>query len=151
MENVKTTKVFSLSKICPMCGRGTYLRMTEEEENQCRKYACFGGHIQDRFPDMDVQKREFIKSGYCPDCQKTLFGTEYDRSDFIIVDDIVDGEVPEDVKKFLEAAEKMNVKEVIKSETANILTTEHKVVMLSEFDLEDILYVDDEGNIKERQ
>ena len=52
---------------------------------------------------------------------------------------------------FLEAAEKMNVKEVIKSETANILTTEHKVVMLSEFDLEDILYVDDEGNIKERQ
>lgn len=47
-----------------------------------------------RFPDMDVQKREFIKSGYCPDCQKALFGTEYDRSDFIIVDDIEDGEVP---------------------------------------------------------
>ena len=150
MENVKTTKVFSLSKICPMCGRGTYLRMTEEEEKQWRKYACFGGHIQDRFPDMDVQKREFIKSGYGPDCQKTLFGTEYDRSDFIIVDDIVDGEVPEDVKKFLEAAEKMNVKEVIKSETANILTTEHKVVLLSEFDLEDIFYVDDDGNIKDR-
>lgn len=105
MKNVKIPKVFSLSKICPMCGRRTYLRMTEEE-NQWRKYVCFGGHIQDRFPDMDVQKREFIKSGYCPDCQKTLFGTEYDRSDFIIVDDIVDGEVPEDVKKFLEAAKK---------------------------------------------
>lgn len=151
MENVKIPKVFSLSKICPMCGRRTYLRMTEEEKAQWHEYICYGEYIQDRFPDMDVQKREFIKSGYCPDCQKTLFGTEYDRSDFIIVDDIVDGEVPEDVKKFLEAAEKMNVKEVIKSETANILTTEHKVVMLSEFDLEDILYVDDEGNIKERQ
>lgn len=86
----------------------------------------------------------------CPDCQKALFGTEYDRSDFIIVDDIEDGEVPEDVKKFLEAAEKMNVKDVIKSETANILTTEHKVVLLSEFDLEDIFYVDDDGNIKDR-
>ena len=60
------------------------------------------------------------------------------------------GEVPEDVKKFLEAAEKMNVKDVIKSETANILTTEHKVVLLSEFDLEDIFYVDDDGNIKDR-
>lgn len=93
---------------------------------------------------------EIIKSGYCPDCQKALFGTEYDRSDFIIVDDIEDGEVPEDVKKFLEAAEKMNVKDVIKSETANILTTEHKVVLLSEFDLEDIFYVDDDGNIKDR-
>lgn len=93
---------------------------------------------------------QFIKSGYCPDCQKALFGTEYDRSDFIIVDDIKDGEVPEDVKKFLEAAEKMNVKDVIKSETANILTTEHKVVLLSEFDLEDIFYVDDDGNIKDR-
>lgn len=150
MENVKIPKVFSLSKICPMCGRRTYLRMTEEE-NQWRKYVCFGGHIQDRFPDMDVQKREFIKSGYCPDCQKTLFGTEYDRSDFIIVDDIVDGEVPEDVKKFLEATEKMKMIDAVKSEAANILSTEHKVVLLSEFDLEDILYVDDEGNIKERQ
>lgn len=150
MENVKIPKVFSLSKICPMCGRRTYLRMTEEE-NQWRKYVCFGGHIQDRFPDIDVQKREFIKSGYCPDCQKTLFGTEYDRSDFIIVDDIVDGEVPEDVKKFLEAAEKMKMIDAVKSEAANILSTEHKVVLLSEFDLEDILYVDDEGNIKERQ
>ena len=41
-------------------------------------------------------------------------------------------------------------KDVIKSETANILTTEHKVVLLSEFDLEDIFYVDDDGNIKDR-
>ena len=48
------------------------------------------------------------------------------------------------------AAKKMNVKDVIKSETANILTTEHKVVLLSEFDLEDIFYVDDDGNIKDR-
>ena len=150
MKQTKTPKVFSLGKECPMCGQKTYLRMTEEEENQWRKYVCFGGHIQDRFPDMDVQKREFIKSGYCPDCQKTLFGTEYDRSDFIMVDDIENGEVPEDVKKFLEAAEKMNVKDVVKSETANELTTEHKVVMLSEFDLEDIFYVDDDGNIKDR-
>lgn len=94
MMQTKTPKVFSLGKECPMCGQKTYLRMTEEEENQWRKYVCFSGHIQDRFPDMDVQKREFIKSGYCPDCQKALFGTEYDRSDFIIVDDIEDGEVP---------------------------------------------------------
>lgn len=120
MEKAKAPKVFSLGKECPMCGQKAYLRMTEEEENQWRKYACFGGHIQDRFPDMDEQKREFIKSGYCPDCQKALFGTEYDRSDFIIL------------------------------ETAAILTTEHKVVLLSEFDLEDIFYVDEDGNIKDR-
>lgn len=134
MEKAKAPKVFSLGKECPMCGQKTYLRMTEEEENQWRKYACFGGHIQDRFPDMDEQKREFIKSGYCPDCQKALFGTEYDRSDFII----------------LETAEKINVMDAVKSETAAILTTEHKVVLLSEFDLEDIFYVDDDGNIKDR-
>jgi len=134
MEKAKAPKVFSLGKECPMCGQKTYLRMTEEEENQWRKYACFGGHIQDRFPDMDEQKREFIKSGYCPDCQKALFGTEYDRSDFII----------------LETAEKINVMDAVKSETAAILTTEHKVVLLSEFDLEDIFYVDEDGNIKDR-
>ena len=134
MEKAKAPKVFSLGKECPMCGQKTYLRMTEEEENQWRKYACFGGHIQDRFPDMDEQKREYIKSGYCPDCQKALFGTEYDRSDFII----------------LETAEKINVMDAVKSETAAILTTEHKVVLLSEFDLEDIFYVDEDGNIKDR-
>lgn len=107
------------------------------------------GERPDSF-DTHAWEYPLTKSGYCPDCQKALFGTEYDRSDFIIVDDIEDGEVPEDVKKFLEAAEKMNVKDVIKSETANILTTEHKVVLLSEFDLEDIFYVDDDGNIKDR-
>ena len=151
MENVKIPKVFSLSKICPMCGRRTYLRMTEEEKAQWHEYICYGEYIQDRFPNMDAQKREFIKSGYCPDCQKALFGTKYDRSDFIMVDDIKGGEVPEDVKKFLEAAEKMKMIDAVKSEAANILSTEHKVVLLNEFDLEDILYVDDEGNIKERQ
>lgn len=83
MKQTKTPKVFSLGKECPMCGQKAYLRITEEEENQWRKYACFGGHIQDRFPDMDVQKREFIKSGYCPDCQKALFGTEYGKYEII--------------------------------------------------------------------
>ena len=112
---------------------------------------CYGEYIQDRFPNMDAQKREFIKSGYCPDCQKALFSTEYDRSDFIMIDDIKGGEVPEDFKKFLEAAAKMKMIDAVKSEAANILSTEHKVVLLNEFDLEDILYVDDEGNIKERQ
>lgn len=68
-----------------------------------------------------------------------------------MVDDIKGGEVPEDVKKFLEAAEKMKMIDAVKPEAANILSTEYKVVLLSEFDLEDILYVDDEGNIKERQ
>ena len=43
MKQTKTPKVFSLGKECPMCGQKTYLRMTEEEENQWRKYACFGG------------------------------------------------------------------------------------------------------------
>ena len=56
MENVKIPKVFSLSKICPMCGRRTYLRMTEEEKAQWHEYICYGGYIQDRFPNMDAQK-----------------------------------------------------------------------------------------------
>lgn len=54
-------------------------------------------------------------------------------------------------KSFWKQQKKMKMIDAVKSEAANILSTEHKVVLLSEFDLEDILYVDDEGTIKERQ
>lgn len=151
MEKTKAPKVFSLSKICPMCGRRTYLRMTEAEKVQWYGYVCYGGLIQDRFPNMDAQKREFMKSGYCPDCQEKLFGTEHDRSDFIMIDDITTDEIPTDVKEFLEKTEKLQAVDAFRSEEANVLTTAHKVALLNDFGLEDILYVDNEGNIKERQ
>lgn len=40
--------------------------------------------MQEIFPEMDPQKREFIKTGYCPDCQELIFGSKYDRTDFIM-------------------------------------------------------------------
>lgn len=33
--------------------------------------------IQNLLPDLNPMEREFVKSGYCPQCQQLLFGTEY--------------------------------------------------------------------------
>lgn len=147
-EAKKAPKVFALSKKCPLCGNTAYLRMTAEEEEQWADYTCYGGLIQEKLPDIDPQKREFIKNGYCPDCQEHLFDAKYDRSDFIVVQK---DEQPEDVQKFAEKVSSMSPMEAIRSEFADLLTLEHKVVFLSELDMEDELYVDESGHIRERE
>ena len=69
---------------CPICGRTTILLMTATEIQTLERYISNGGLIQETFPEMDPQKREFIKTGYCPDCQELIFGSKYDRTDFIM-------------------------------------------------------------------
>lgn len=147
-EPKKAARVFTISKECPLCGNTTYLRMTAEEEEQWGNYTCYGGRIQDKMPDTDSQKREFIKTGYCPDCQEQLFGTKYDRSDFIMTQR---DEQPEDVQKFAEKTASMNAMDAIRSEFTDLLTPEHKVIFLYELGMEEELYVDEDGQIKERE
>lgn len=144
----KAARVFTISKECPLCGNTTYLRMTVKEEEQWGKYTCYGGRIQDRMPDTDPQKREFIKTGYCPDCQEQLSGSKYDRSDFIVTQR---DEQPEDVQKFVKKTTSMNPMDAIRSESADLLTLEHKVIFLYELGMEEELYVDEDGQIKERE
>ena len=66
-ENSTTVKY-----ICPMCGR------LHEMEIDCpenvTKYFFGDMLIQDAFPGLNATEREFVKSGYCPDCQQLLFG-----------------------------------------------------------------------------
>ena len=121
--------------------------MTAKEEEEWGNYTCYGGRIQDRMPDTDPQKREFIKSGYCPDCQEQLFGAKYDRSDFISAQE---GECSADVQKFFEKTASMSAIDAIQSEFADLLAPEHKVIFLYELDLEDKLYVDEDGKLKKR-
>ena len=60
---------------CPMCGSTHWMRINGE---QFEKYKHGGMLIQDAFPKLRPTEREFIKTGYCPECQELLFGVTYD-------------------------------------------------------------------------
>lgn len=67
----------TVAKICPMCGNAHKIVLTKEESFQYLAYTNIGGHIQDMFPHFNPMEREFLMTGYCPKCQKTLFGSSY--------------------------------------------------------------------------
>ena len=59
-------------KTCPMCGESNTKDFPLEGY---RKYNSFGRPlIQDCFPDTPANDREFLKTGYCDDCQAMLIG-----------------------------------------------------------------------------
>lgn len=57
-------------KSCPMCRNNYYISVEKDRAD------LIGGLflIQELFPELNVTEREFLKSGYCPKCQKMLFG-----------------------------------------------------------------------------
>ena len=59
----------TVSKICPVFGRNAELKADEEKLNMIGLVL-----IQDLFPELNPVEREFLKTGYCPECQKLLFG-----------------------------------------------------------------------------
>lgn len=61
-------------KNCPGCH---YDFSMEVDEAKYQKYITHKGLLQDIFPDLDVSEREFLKSGYCPNCQESIFGKTY--------------------------------------------------------------------------
>lgn len=63
-----------ISRTCPMCGNTHYM---EADDEKYFKYAYGGALVQDAFPEMPPTEREFIISGYCPECQELLFGSKY--------------------------------------------------------------------------
>ena len=74
-----------LFKQCPMCGEWHFIELTPEMDEGLQRWFD-GEFIQDALPMLNPMEREFIKTGYCPECQKLLFGTEY-KSDLIDKED----------------------------------------------------------------
>lgn len=56
---------------CPICGKVCEIELDRE---QAIDYFCNNKLIQDALPELTAAEREFVKSGYCPDCQQLLFG-----------------------------------------------------------------------------
>ena len=65
-----------INKICPMCKKNAFLRINSDQEKEFENYACYGGLIQEKLKSFNDFEREFVKTGYCPECQENLFMKE---------------------------------------------------------------------------
>ena len=59
---------------CPMCGTTKAMRIKYEVYEEIMER---NRPIQDIVPDFNPTEREFLISGYCPDCQELLFGQKF--------------------------------------------------------------------------
>ena len=64
-----------IERNCPMCGE--YYTMKNIDPGKLCQYEAGNGYIQDIFAEFNPMEREFIKTGYCPKCQRLLFGSNY--------------------------------------------------------------------------
>lgn len=70
-----------VKKECPMCGKTHFVKLTEVEYDQYKKYIAYGSLIQNALSNTSPTVREFLKTGYCPECQELLFG-ESEQKDY---------------------------------------------------------------------
>lgn len=59
---------------CPMCDKTHQMTLSDAQSNRLWEWEQGFGAIQELLPDLNPVEREFLKSGYCPDCQEELFG-----------------------------------------------------------------------------
>ena len=78
-----------IRKVCPMCEREVILCLTRQQTKELEEYQRYGGLIQDRMPSLDRFGREFLKTGYCPECQEMLFRAECENSVAYIINGVV--------------------------------------------------------------
>lgn len=64
-----------ITRKCPMCGRIVDMEIRGTQEEEYNAYALHGGIIQEVLVSFDNFGREFVMTGYCPECQQRLFGT----------------------------------------------------------------------------
>lgn len=64
---------------CPMCGETSHIVLEGDEVSGYMAYNALNILLQDAFPAMDAPSREFVKTGYCKECMKMLFGRTSDR------------------------------------------------------------------------
>lgn len=65
--------MIKLDRSCPMCRDWNFIEASDDE---FKKY-IHGALLQDVFKRFNPLEREFVKTGYCPDCQGMLFGSNY--------------------------------------------------------------------------
>ena len=66
-------------RVCPMCGKELAMEVPADGILKL----SYGKLIWEALPELNPMEREFIKTGYCPDCQKKLFGTDFKSARFV--------------------------------------------------------------------
>lgn len=140
---MKTTEF--IKRTCPMCGRTTGLKEDETMAAEHRHYAMCGGSIQDELANFDAFEREFIKTGYCPNCQEMLFGKEApETSRFIDME-----ATPEFWQSLHGLAGEMggNKKAIIDSAKFKAFSADEKLIALNELMILPCYAVEDDGTV----
>ena len=90
IHKIEGEKIMLINKICPMCRKNAFLRINSDQEKEFENYACYGGLIQEKLKSFNDFEREFVKTGYCPECQEDLFMKELSKDEncFFTQDDI---------------------------------------------------------------
>lgn len=131
---------------CEMCGRFFYLNINKKQRKEYDRYlhsACYGHaeKIQDQLKSFNKFEREFIKSNYCPECQEMIFHSKLTEEDnHFFYDEELRGDV---MRKFSDETEGMKAKDAVKSQAADQLSIQEKLLYLHEMELEDDFYVDE--------
>ena len=62
-----------IGRECPMC-RDYWTKELDVTVEKLEKFYEKADLIQNIFPNLEPREREFIKTGYCYDCQSLIFG-----------------------------------------------------------------------------
>ena len=76
-----------LEKQCPICHKWHMLELSNWQSRKLYEYNRGNGLIQEIFPELSRVEREFIKSGFCPECQAVLFYNETEAGEIKPVKD----------------------------------------------------------------
>lgn len=134
-----------IKRTCPMCGGVTRLKENSTMAAEHHHYVLYGGKIQDELTSFNAFEREFVKTGYCPNCQEMLFGSEMpETSRFIDME-----EMPDFWQSFHELVEETlgDENKVINSERFKNFSADEKIITLSELEILPNYTVEDDGTV----
>lgn len=139
-------KINYIQRTCPMCNRAAFLKLTGMQIEQYNAYICYGGIIQDRIPSLNKFGREFVKTGYCPDCQELLFSCKCnERESFFYFDEVR----AETIQQVMQVPDYKNgtLFDKIRVISSSELSVQEKALFLYEFDLMDEYFVNEKGEL----
>ena len=69
----------TIARLCPMCGKVNKIAVDDKLKEAVNRYENGVGYIQD-IP-LSASEREFIKTGFCMDCQAVLFAPPWEEDE----------------------------------------------------------------------
>lgn len=133
-----------IKKNCPFCLEETYLKLSDEQHGEYTKYLEEGGAIQDALSLFNKFEREYIMTGYCPECQEKIFGSRLKKRDVFFKQSSLRKDV---IRQFEAVSKRLRVVDAICSEYADMLNENEKLLYIYEAGLEDVCTINSDGRV----